>query len=326
MGPVMPEGRQWIKELRPGCDVEETYAVRSKDLRQRRGGGGFLALTLGDRTGQIAALVWENVENLARAFSVGRVALVRGQVQRYNRRLQIVVRGAEAVSGDEVDDELFIRSSAIDPDLLWGRLMDMVEGVADKHLKQLLFRVFSDPEIADKFRLAPAARSMHHAFRSGLLEHTVSMANAARALARHYRLNEDLVVAGALLHDLGKIWELTIGQSIEYTDDGQLIGHLPMEVLFIQRQLDELKGFPPETGRQLLHILLSHHGEYAYGSPRRPKTPEAMVVYMADNLDSRIGAMLEAINQDGDSEEPWTPVCRILERAVYRRKAGGKAK
>jgi 3'-5' exoribonuclease len=161
---------------------------------------------------------------------------------------------------------------------------------------------------------------MHHAFRSGLLEHTVSMAKAARWLAQHYRIDEDVVIAGALLHDLGKIWELEIDASIEYTDDGRLIGHLPMETLFVDKKINEMESFPPELRRQLLHILLAHHGEYEYGSPRRPKTPEAMLVHMADNLDSKMAGMLEAISAEGADKEAWTPFSRILERHVYRRR------
>ena len=162
---------------------------------------------------------------------------------------------------------------------------------------------------------------MHHAFRSGLLEHTVSVTTAARLLARHYGLNEDLVVAGCLLHDLGKIWELEIGASIEYTDDGRLIGHIPMETIFVDKKIGELENFPAETRRQLLHILLAHHGEYGFGSPRRPKTPEALLVHMSDNLDSKMAGMMEAITAQGSDDEAWTPYSRILERHIYRRQA-----
>jgi 3'-5' exoribonuclease len=146
------------------------------------------------------------------------------------------------------------------------------------------------------------------------------MAVVARDLARHYGLDEGLVVAGALLHDLGKVWELEIGASIEYTDDGRLLGHLPMEVLFVERKITELESFPPELRRQLLHILLAHHGEYEFGSPRRPKTPEALLVHMADNLDSKMAGMLEAIQAEGGDDSAWTPFSRILERHVYRRR------
>jgi len=301
------EQRVWIKDLRAGSDLEEVYAVRAADVRQRRGGGPYLAATLGDRTGEVKALVWQNIDRFRGVLEPGNVVAVKGQVQRYNQQLQIVVRQAEAVSEASVDEELFLRSSSVDPTLLWKRLMDTIEGVGDPDLRQLLLRVFSDSEVEERFRVAPAARSMHHAFRSGLLEHTVSVAEIARLLSGHYALDTDLVTAGALLHDLGKIWELEIGASIEYTDDGRLIGHLPMETLFVEKKIGELEGFPRETRRQLLHILLSHHGEYGFGSPRRPKTPEALLVHMADNLDSKMAGMLEAIAAEGSDDEAWTP-------------------
>jgi len=314
------EQRVWIKDLRAGSDLEETYAVRAADVRQRRGGGPYLAATLGDRTGEVTALVWQNVDRFRGVLEPGNVVSIKGQVQRYNQQLQIVVRQAEAVPSSSVDEKLFLRSSAVDPTVLWKQLMEAIDGVGDPHLRRLLSGVFSDPDVEARFRVAPAARSMHHAFRSGLLEHTVSVVTVAGLLAEHYGLDVDLVAAGALLHDLGKIWELEIGASIEYTDDGRLIGHLPMETLFVEKRIGEIEGFPRETRRQLLHILLSHHGEYGFGSPRRPKTPEALLVHMADNLDSKMAGMLEAIAIDGSDDEAWTPYSRILERHIYRRR------
>ncbi|MEJ2190518.1 MAG: HD domain-containing protein [Acidobacteriota bacterium] len=264
--------------------------------------------------------MWENVEQLREVLVPGTVVRVRGQVQRYNQRIQVVIRRAEELTEDRVEQDLFVRSSAVEPAVLWQKLLALIEDVSQENLRQLLYRVFSDREVEKLFKVAPAARSMHHAFRSGLLEHTVSMAVVARDLARHYGLDEGLVVAGALLHDLGKVWELEIGASIEYTDDGRLLGHLPMEVLFVERKITELESFPPELRRQLLHILLAHHGEYEFGSPRRPKTPEALLVHMADNLDSKMAGMLEAIQAEGGDDSAWTPFSRILERHVYRRR------
>ena len=312
--------RAWIASLKPGTDVDETYVVRTKDIRQRRGGGPYVAASLGDRTGEVAALVWENVEQLGKILEVGSVVRVGGQVQRYANRLQIVIRRAARVDDDTIDDSLYVRSSAIDVDVLWRRLTTLIDEIDDSHLKQLLFRVISDPEVEKLLRVAPAARGMHHAFRSGLLEHTVSMATIGRQLARHYGLHEGLVVAGCLLHDLGKIWELEISQSIEYTDDGRLLGHMALEILHLDRIIGELDAFPGELRLQLLHILLAHHGEYEYGSPRRPKTPEALLVHMVDLLDSKMAGMLEAINADGDSESSWSPYSKILDRFIYRKR------
>ncbi len=316
----MSETRTWIKDLRVGTELEERYAVLSADLRQRRGGGPYLAATLGDRTGEVTALVWQNVDRLREVLEPGSVVAVKGQVQRYQQQLQVVVRTAETVPQASVDEELFVRSSAADPTKLWQQLIEHIEEVRDPNLRQLLFRIFSDPEVERLFRIVPAARSMHHGFRSGLLEHTVSVATVARGLARHYGLDDSLVTAGALLHDLGKIWELEIASTIEYTDDGRLIGHLPMETLYVEKRIGELERFPAEIRRQLLHILLSHHGEYEYGSPRRPKTPEAQLIHMVDNLDSKIAGMLEAIAVDASDDEAWTPYSRILERHIYRRR------
>ena len=312
--------RTWVKDLRAGSELEECYAVRSADVRQRRGGGPYLAATLGDRTGEVTALVWQNVDRLREVLEPGSVVAVKGQVQRYHQQLQVVVRKAETVPDASVEQEIFVRSSSADPTVLWQQLIKFIEDVGDPDLRQLLFRIFSDPEVERRFRVAPAARSMHHGFRSGLLEHTVSVTTVARFLARHYGLDESLVAAGALLHDLGKIWELEIGASIEYTDDGRLLGHLPMETIYVDKRIGELERFPAETRRQLLHILLAHHGEYEFGSPRRPKTPEALLVHMIDNLDSKMAGMLEAMAIDASDDEAWTPYSRILERHIYRRR------
>ncbi len=315
--------RTWIKDLKAGTEIEETFAVRSSDVRQGRGGGSYLAATIGDRSGEVTALVWQNVDRLREVFEPGNVVAVIGQVQRYNQQLQVVVRKAETVAEEQVDHEDFVRSSAVDPVVLWKKLNSFIEEVGDDDLQQLLFRIFSDSEVERLFKVAPAARGMHHAFRSGLLEHTVSVVSAAKMLAQHYGADQDLVVAGALLHDLGKIWELELGPSIEYTDDGRLLGHLPMEVLYVEKRISELEQFSAETRRLLLHILLSHHGEFEYGSPRRPKTPEALLVHMVDNMDSKMAGMWEAINADGSDDEAWTPYSRILGRFVYRRRPGG---
>ena len=315
--------RTWVKDLRAGTDLEECYAVRTADVRQRRGGGPYLAVSLGDRTGEVTALVWQNVDRLRNILEPGNVVAIQGQVQRYHQQLQVVVRQAEVLAPESVDQELFVRSSSVDPALLWSRLTTLIEEIEDPHIRQLLFRIFSDPEVERLFREAPAARSMHHAFRSGLLEHTVSVTTVARSLASHYGLNADLVVAGALLHDLGKIWELEIGASIEYTDDGRLVGHISMETIFVEKKIGELEAFPAEIRRQLLHILLSHHGEYGFGSPRRPKTPEALLVHMTDNMDSKMAGILEAITAEGSDDEAWTPYSRILERHIYRRRIPG---
>ena len=315
--------RTWIKDLKAGTEIEETFAVRSSDVRQGRGGGSYLAATIGDRSGEVTALVWQNVDRLREVFEPGNVVAVIGQVQRYNQQLQVVVRKAETVAEEQVDHEDFVRSSAVDPVVLWKKLNSFIEEVGDDDLQQLLIRIFSDPEVERLFKVAPAARGMHHAFRSGLLEHTVSVVTAAKMLAQHYGADQDLVVAGALLHDLGKIWELELGPSIEYTDDGRLLGHLPMEVLYVEKRISELERFSAETRRLLLHILLSHHGEFEYGSPRRPKTPEALLVHMVDNMDSKMAGMWEAINADGSDDEAWTPYSRILGRFVYRRRPGG---
>ena len=319
MADALSNKRTWIKDLCAGTELDECFAVRSVEIRQRRGGGPYLAATLGDRTGDVTALVWQNVDRLREVIEAGNVVSVKGQVQRYNKQLQVVVRQAESLPDESVEDEHFVRASAVDPAVLWKRLDGLIEKVHDANLRQLLFRIFSDTEVEKLFRAAPAARSMHHAFRSGLLEHTVSMTTVAQLIARHFGLNEDLVVAGCLLHDLGKIWELEIGASIEYTDDGRLIGHIPMETIFVDKKIGELENFPAETRRQLLHIILSHHGEYGFGSPRRPKTPEALLVHMADNLDSKMAGMMEAIAAQGSDDEAWTPYSRILERHIYRR-------
>ncbi len=311
--------RLWVKDLQAGDEVEEVYAVRSADLRQRRNGGRYLSAVLVDRTGQVAGLAWDDVETLGRVVRAGAVVRVRGNVQRYNNQLQLVIRGAEPLAG-AVDESLFVRAAAADPELLWARLEALVGEIGDPHLKQLLFRLLADPDIGPRLKLAPAARGMHHAYRSGLLEHTLSLASSGRALAGHYRLSEDLVVAGAILHDLGKIWELEAGATIDYTDDGRLLGHLTLGVLRVERALGELPEFPAETRRHLLHILLSHHGEYEFGSPRRPKTPEALLVAMLDNLDAKLGGMLEAISSGGETGEAWTEHTRILDRQVYRRR------
>ena len=316
--------RAWVRDLVPGTEVRQPFAVRAKDVRRRRGGGEFLTLVLSDRTGHVDALAWEGVHRFDRACRTGDVVRVVGHVQKYRQRLQIVVRDLDRVADEEIDEGVFIRSSAVDPERLRERLDDLIASVDDEHLRDLLARIVSDPEVAGALLRAPAARSLHHAYRGGLLEHTVSMTTAAAALCDQYGCDRSLVVAGCVLHDLGKVWELDGKASFDYTDDGRLLGHIPMIALHVDRRIAESPSFPEETRRQLLHVLLAHHGEYAYGSPRRPKMPEALLVHTIDNLDARMAAMFEAISSGGDTGEAWSAYSPILERPVYRRRPGGR--
>ena len=201
---------------------------------------------------------------------------------------------------------------------MFDSLMSIISTIENPHLKTLLELIFSNEEIADSFQKAPAAKGFHHAYIGGLLEHTLSVTQLLDLVADHYQqANRDLIITGGILHDIGKIRELSFKGSMNYTDEGRLIGHIVMAVELVDTKIAEISDFPKQLALELRHILLSHHGTLEYGSPKRPKTIEALIVNFIDDLDAKMNAFGEFINSSGE-ESNWTPYHRLLERFIYK--------
>lgn len=310
-----------LRELKEGEVFTGFLLAQEAAFKISTRGSEYLELKLADASGDLKAFLWDvrAVEGDPEAIRADVFVKVKGRVEAYNGRAQMRVDKVRFAADAEIGDfsRFFPTSARPVPEML-AELDGLIQAVADPWIRQLLAALFiEDAERRSAFAKAPAAKSLHHVYLGGLLEHTLSVAAMAKLACGHYRaLNADLVLAGVLLHDLGKTAELSYQRSFGYTDIGNLVGHISMEADWIQRAADRIPGFPEELRMQLLHIVLSHHGKLEFGSPVLPKTPEALLVHYLDDLDGKLEAMFKFI-QDG-SEGNWSPYARSLERMIYR--------
>jgi len=308
----------WIKNIREGDSVQGLYAVRDKRLGKTRRGDAFLTVSLADRTGDVEAKVWEQAEEVSSRFKTGDVLDIQGNATSYRDRIQLTLSQFEVVNG-EVDYSLFLEPSAESPRRMAARLRKLLQEIRNPHLKALIEQFFSDAEFMRLFEKAPAAKNFHHNYLGGLLEHTLSVCEIIQQVADHYpHLDRDLLLAGAFCHDIGKVRELSWDLQIEYTDEGRLVGHLVQGTLMVEEKLAGLKTFPQDLALRLKHLILSHHGEYEFGSPKRPKFLEAFVLHLADDLDAKVNGLGRLFERDG-REGAWTDYNRLFERYFLKR-------
>lgn len=295
--------------------VESVFLVREKNVGTGKNGRPFLSMIVGDATGQVDTRAWDNVESLASLFEVGDLVLIKGQVQIFQHRKQLIVHKLEKKDKSGFDMSEFIAQSKSNPESCYLELMDFVQGIANPHIKELVLSTVTDAEIKAKLLKAPAAKSIHHASIGGLIEHIVSICKIMNFFASHYSfLNKDLLIFGAIFHDIGKIWELEWEQGFNYTDRGRLLGHLYMATEWVDKKSSRILGFPEELKDVLKHIILSHHGKLEYGSPKRPKFLEALLVAMVDDLDSKMDTVRGIIETDRSSGEHWSRYSELFER------------
>lgn len=311
----------YISDLNANQEIVSIFLVSRKETRTKKNGNDYLLMSLSDKTGQISAFLWENVEEYAAAFDSGDYVKVKALVREYNSHLQLTVHKIRRVPDSEVEVSKFLPATKEDVESQFQQLLETIQGFKNDHLRQLLQDILGDPSIADKFRRAPAAKKIHHAYLGGLLDHTLSLVRLCHLVGQNYpTLNTDLLVAGAILHDLGKIEELSYDRSFDYSDEGRLLGHIVMEVIYVNQAMNQMPDFPQELRLQLLHLLVAHHGRYEFGSPKLPMTLEALVLHYLDDLDGKVQNMQGLIAKDRTGGKNWTGFDRSLERYVYRRK------
>lgn len=299
------------------------FAAAAKQVRSRKDGGRYFALTLCDRTGQIEARLWET--DGAGEFDPGDVVKVRGQVCRYNERLQINIEKIRRATHDEYDLGDFVPHTERDTGQMWSELESWVASFSDPHLKALLEAFLRDPAIAAALRQAPAAKGLHHAWIGGLLEHVLSLLGLCDLAARHYPgINRDLLLTGVVLHDIGKLRELRWGTSFDYTLEGQLLGHITIGIGMIEEKIAAIPEFPRAKRVLVEHLVLSHHGKYEFGSPKLPMTPEAVLLHYLDDVDAKMQTMRaefarnEANGRPGAELTEWV---RSMERPLLNTQA-----
>ena len=297
--------------------VTSTFVVVAKQIKPKKTGEPYLALTLGDRSGQLEAKMWDNVEEVLEAFEQDDFLKVKGLINKYKQRFQLTIHKLRKLGDSEIEFADYLPKTTKDIDELWRTLSDFVSGFQNQYLKTLVQAFMADPVIAAAYRNAPAAKTLHHAFIGGLLDHVVSLFRSCDLISRNYpQINRDLLFTGAFLHDIGKIHELTYNRSFSYTTKGQLLGHMIIELEMLQAKLVQVPGFPEELKTLVEHLIISHHGQYDFGSPKLPMFPEALMLHYLDDLDSKMEAMRAHFEREATLDGPWTSYNASLGRPL----------
>ena len=302
--------------------VSSSFLVAGKQLKPKKTGEPYLDLLLTDSSGQIPAKMWDNVAEASERFEIDDVIKVNGVFNLYNRRWQFTIRRIEGkVAENEIDFGDYLPKTKKDIDGMWRELGAFVAAIGNQPLRQLLESFMADEAIAKAYRNAPAAKTLHHAFIGGLLEHVISLCNAATRIAPNYAsIDLDLLMAGIFLHDIGKVYELTYARSFSYTTEGQLLGHMILELEMLRTKAAQIADFPPKLKILLEHLIISHHGQYEFGSPKLPMFPEALMLHYLDDMDSKMEAMRAQMEKDQSQDSPWTSYNPALARTVLNRK------
>ena len=313
------EKKIYINQIREGQAIEDNFMVRKMCRAETRTVNPYLIMTLMDRSGEIGARLWDNVEALADICEPGSLVQVAALPQAYKGSLQLKLDTVRKVDKTAVDISLFMQTSRKNIAEMSRSVEQIVQSIRDRHYKKLLMSFISDETFMKKFQTAPAAKSMHHAYLGGLLEHTLTVARLAEMLAGFYpTLDRDLLLTGAILHDVGKIKEFTFDSyPFDYTDMGRLMGHLVLGAEMIQARVDTVSGFPENLSTRLQHLILSHHGRYEFGSPSLPMLSEAFVLHFLDDLDAKLNFIGLLEEQAPESGYQWTDFQRVLDRFLY---------
>jgi 3'-5' exoribonuclease len=302
------------------CDnqaVDGLFLVASKNHGVTKNGNGYLTLKLLDRSGEIEARVWDRADDLARGFDKNDFVRVRGQATLYQGKMQIRVHDIGRVDESKVAPEDFLPKSAYDADAMLEELQTILRGINNPHLLALAEACFADQELMRLLKQAPGAKTIHHPYLSGLLEHTLSLLKLILKVVENYRgIDMDLLLIGGFLHDIGKVYEFSFDRAVDYTDAGQLLGHLVMEVELVNQKIATLPDFPAELALLVKHLLVSHHGAYEFGSPKLPQTLEAVILHSLDDLDGKIQAIQNLPGKEPGSK--WTAFHRAYGRSFYR--------
>jgi 3'-5' exoribonuclease len=287
--------------------ITSSFVVASKQVKAKKNGEPYLALVLADRTGQIEAKMWDNVDEFIAVFEQDDFLKIKGLINKYKNRFQLTIHKLRRMEEADIDFTDYLPKTTKDIGELWRTLTEFVATFQNPHLKSLVELFMADPEIAERYRNAPAAKTLHHAYIGGLLDHVVSLFRSCDLMCQNYpQVNRDLLLAGAFLHDIGKIQELSYNRAFSYTTRGQLLGHMIIELEMLQAKLAKLPDFPAELKTLLEHLIISHHGQYDFGSPKLPMFPEALLLHYLDDLDSKMEAMRAHFEREADLGGPWT--------------------
>jgi len=319
---------QFVKDLKEKDSVSSPFLIKFSSTAIGKNGKPYMNLVFMDKSGEVEARLWEDVTAYVGQAVKDSFVGVEGRCQSYQGRRQIVIQRLQILREDEVNPKDYVPESELDADALYEQLLGYVETMQDPYYKALAQSILGDDaDIVDRIKRAPAAKSIHHAYRTGLLEHVVSITGILDALSAHYGklVDRDLLFLGGFFHDIGKVWELSYERVTDYTTEGKLIGHLVMGVELVDRKIRELEAqdgklpgvFPEDKKLLVKHLILAHHGRLEYGSPKEPQVLEALIVHMIDDLDSKVNAISRFIQQDQNPGR-WTALNRNYERFFYK--------
>jgi len=318
----------FVKDIKDKDQVMSSFLVKFAVTQTGKTGKPYMNLVLMDSTGEIEARVWEDVPKHSGQLVQDCYVWIEGKCQLFQGRRQLVVKSAQILREDQIDPVNYMKPSPVNASKRYDELLGYVASMKDPFYKALAESILKeDAEIQEKLMKAPAAKSMHHAYPAGLIDHVVSITGILDALSKHYGdvLDRDLLFLGGFLHDIGKIWELSYEKTTDYTDEGRLIGHLVMGVELVNKKIQELENspgrlpgkFPQEKALLVKHVILAHHGKLEYGSPKRPKCLEALIVHYIDDLDSKVNA-IQTFIEDDEGSGLWTGLSRSYERFFFK--------
>jgi 3'-5' exoribonuclease len=310
----------YVNEVEPNRVITTSFLVHVKEIRQKKSGELYLSLLLGDRTGELDAKMWDNVSEVIDTFDRDDFVKVKGLIQVFHNRPQLTIHKMRRMDVSEIDFVDYFPCSRRDSAEMWQELRGIVAGMGNPHLRGLLKAMLEDEEIAQRFRRAPAAKHIHHAYLGGLLEHVLSLCALARMTAQHYpNVDYDLLLAGVVLHDIGKIYELNFERGFSYSNEGQLLGHMAIALRMIGEKLRLFPEFPPALRSLVEHMILSHHGQLEFGSPKLPEFPEALLLHYIDDMDSKMECMRALIQNDRQVEGCFTTYNAALARPALKK-------
>ncbi len=308
---------KYVKDMEEGNKVKGIYYCKSKISTETKTGKPYDNIELQDKTGVVNGKVWEPYSPGIKEYEAGDFVEITGEVKLFNNAKQLHVSGLRVCTDDEYDPADYMPVTKKNIDEMYGQLLVLVDSVDDKYLKQLLEAFFKDPEFEMIFRKASAAKTVHHAFIGGLLQHSLSVATICDSMSRWYPvLDRDLLVSCALLHDIGKTRELAPFPQNDYTDEGQLVGHIITGSQMAMEKMNAIEGFPVKRRNEVIHLILAHHGELEFGSPKKPALIEALALSMADNMDAKIETFSEAI-EASDSKD-WMGFNKFLDSNIRK--------
>ena len=299
--------KQYVDKFSANDKVDSVFIVRNKHMRITKNNKSYLAFELVDKSGEIVGRIWDNAEKMSELFKDNDFVRVIGTVESFQNVLQMNIKQVQIVAQDKIDIGEFLPKTTKDVNLMFDQIVSIIDGMQNMWLKNLLHAIFKVEEYRELFKKAPASVKMHNYYIGGLLEHTLSVASMCMEIDKYYKnINKDLLLTGAILHDIGKIYEYEYSRAFDYTDRGRLIGHIVIGTQMVKSKIAEIPQFPAELEMLLEHVLLSHHGQYEWGSPKKPKVLEAVILHYLDDMDAKISGFQEMVEKSQEPDKKWT--------------------